>query len=92
MLAPKEVRTFCPRCGKYTTHALSLYKKGKDRAMAWGARKHERRRRGYGGQKYPKQRRTAKTTKKQTLKLTCKECGRQRLRPGLRLRKLEIKR
>jgi large subunit ribosomal protein L44e len=92
MKAPKELRTYCPRCKGHTVHSVSLYKKGRERAMSWGARRHEDRKRGYGGQKYPKQRRTAKVTKKQTLKLKCGKCGYQRMRPGIRLKKLEIER
>jgi len=88
--APKEIRTYCPHCNKHTLHNVSLYKKGKDRSTAWGARRHAERKKGYGGQKYPELKRKAKTTKKQTLKLKCSECGKQRLREGIRLRKLEL--
>ena len=58
--------------------------------MALGARRHAEDKKGYGGQKFPEQVRTAKTTKKQTLKLKCKECGFMVMRKGMRLRKLEI--
>lgn len=92
MKIPKELNTYCPRCKKHTEHSISLYKKGKERAMSWGARKHEEEKRGYGGQKYPELRRTAKTTKKVTLKLKCKECGHTSMREGVRLRKAELKR
>jgi len=60
--------------------------------MALGARRHAEDKKGYGGQKFPELKRTSKTTKKQTLNLKCKECGRERLKPGIRLRKLEIAR
>ena len=90
MKFPKEIRTYCSRCKKHTLHSISLYKRGKERSTALGARRHEEDKKGYGGQKFPEQVRTAKTTKKQTLKLKCKECGRQMMRKGIRLRKLEI--
>ena len=90
MKVPKEIRTYCSRCKKHTLHSISLYKKGKERSTALGARRHAEDRKGYGGQKFPEQVRTAKTTKKQTLKLKCGECGRQVMRVGIRLRKLEI--
>jgi large subunit ribosomal protein L44e len=90
MKAPKEIRTYCPRCKNHTVHSVSLYKKGKERAMAAGARRHEREKHGYGGQKWPELKRTAKTTKKQLLKLTCKTCDYKIYRLGLRLRKLEV--
>ena len=87
---PATIRTYCPRCRKHTEHKVTLYKKGKDRALAIGARRHERELHGYGGQKYPIQRKKAKLTQKQTLKLTCKECGYTIHKKGIRLKKLEI--
>ena len=87
---PATIRTYCPRCRKHTEHKVTLYKKGKDRALAIGARRHERELHGYGGQKYPIQRKKAKLTQKQTLKLICKECGYTIHKKGIRLKKLEI--
>lgn len=86
----KEIRTYCPRCKTHTIHTVSLYKKGKDSPLKAGNRRYERKKKGYGGQPKPIQRKTAKTTKKQTLRLKCKECGYTILRKGLRLKKLEI--
>jgi len=90
MKFPKEIRTNCPWCGKHTIHSVALYKRGKERAGSWGARRQAGRKRGYGGQKFPELIRTAKTTKKATLKLHCKECNREMMRDGIRLRKAEI--
>ncbi len=90
MKAPKEINTYCPKCRKHQPHRVSLYKKGKERALAEGARRHEREKKGYGGQKYPLQRKFSKTTKKQTLKLTCKACGYTSHKNGIRLKKLTI--
>lgn len=90
MKFPKEMSTFCPHCGKHTPHTVSLYKRGKERAMSWGARRQAGRKKGYGGQKFPELVRTAKTTKKATLRLKCKECNKEVMRKGLRLRKAEI--
>lgn len=87
---PKEIRTNCPWCGKHTIHSVALYKRGKERAGSWGARRQAGRKRGYGGQKFPELIRTAKTTKKATLRLKCKECNREIMRDGIRLRKAEI--
>jgi len=86
----KEMRTYCPHDNKHTVHTVSIYKAGKQRATAVGARRHEEDIHGYGGQKFPKLVRTAKTTKKQVLRLKCKECGKMVTRLGIRLRKLEI--
>jgi len=90
MNVPKETNTYCPRCRTHTSHAVSLYKEGKRRALAQGERHHNRERKGYGGQKYPMLKRKAKTTKKQTLKLRCRQCGYARHKKGIRLRKMVI--
>ena len=86
----KEINTHCPKCKRHTIHSVSLYKKGKERSLAGGVRRHEREKHGYGGQKWPELKKTAKTTKKQLLKLKCKDCGYVVSRLGIRLRKLEI--
>lgn len=90
MKAPKEITTYCPRCKAHQTHTVSLYKAGKRRALAVGARRHEREKKGYGGQKYPLQKKFAKTTKKLSLRLKCKVCGYVRQKDGIRLRKLVV--
>lgn len=86
----KELNTHCPKCNHHTIHSVSLYKKGKERSLAAGVRRHEREKHGYGGQKYPELKRTAKTTKKQVIKLKCKDCGYIISRFIGRLSKLEI--
>ena len=90
MKTPKEVNTYCPKCKTKQTHAVSIYKAGKRRAMALGERQHERKKKGYGGQKYALQKKFAKTTKKQTLRLKCKTCGYMRHKKGMRIRKLDL--
>jgi large subunit ribosomal protein L44e len=86
----KEMNTNCPKCRHHTVHSVSLYKKGKERALAAGVRRHEREKHGYGGQKWPELKRTVKTTKKQVIKLKCKDCGYIISRLNKRLSKLEI--
>ncbi|UCD97342.1 MAG: 50S ribosomal protein L44e [Candidatus Bathyarchaeota archaeon] len=90
MNVPKKIKTYCPKCHAHTGHAVSLYKVGKRRTLAVGARRHEREKRGYGGQGWPLQKKFAKTTKKQVLKLKCNNCGFILQRKGIRLRKLTI--
>ncbi|HXW36695.1 MAG TPA: 50S ribosomal protein L44e [Nitrososphaerales archaeon] len=90
MKFPKEMNTYCAHCKKHTTHSVALYKRGKERANSWGARRQAGRKRGYGGQKFPELIRTAKTTKKATLRLKCKDCSKESMRDGIRLRKAEI--
>ena len=41
-------------------------------------------------QKFPELKRTAKTTKKITLKYSCRNCKRQTMKEGMRMHKLEI--
>ncbi|MEM1944994.1 MAG: 50S ribosomal protein L44e [Nitrososphaerota archaeon] len=90
MKVPAKVQTYCPKCNSHTEHTVSLYRKGKERKMALGARRHERELHGYGGQKYPIQRKKSKTTDKKTLVLKCGSCGRMVMREGVRLKKLEL--
>jgi|SRR2546421_9102010 large subunit ribosomal protein L44e len=90
MKMQKELRKFCPKCKTHTSQAVGLYKKGKERKMAEGTRRHAEDKRGYGGQKFPELKRTAKTTKKMTLRYTCKTCQRKTMKQGMRIRKLEI--
>ena len=53
MKMKKELNKFCPKCKKFTVQAVAIYKKGKDRKMAEGARRHAEDKKGYGGQKFP---------------------------------------
>ena len=71
---PKKKKAFCRRCKCHKEHAISQYKKGKDSLHVQGKRRYDRKQKGYGGQTKPILRRKAKTTKKVTLKLKCKEC------------------
>ena len=90
MKIPSQIKTYCPRCRKHTEHKVTLYKKGRESKLRWGARKHEWEKKGYGGQKWPEQKRKAKTTKKAVLKLECSECGYKTHKEGIRIRKVEI--
>jgi len=90
MKMQKEFHKFCPKCKTHTSQSVAIYKKGKDRKTALGARRHAEDKKGYGGQKFPELKRTAKTTKKITLKYTCKTCQRKTMKEGMRMRKLEI--
>ncbi|MDI9619903.1 MAG: 50S ribosomal protein L44e [Candidatus Nezhaarchaeota archaeon] len=90
MKHPKVVNTYCPKCKSHTQHTVALYKAGKRRGLAEGERRYARKKRGYGSKRKPEQKRTAKVTKKQVLKLTCKKCGYTMHRRGVRLKKLEL--
>src|SRR6266705_1056474 len=87
---PKEVNTYCPKCGHHTAHSVTVYKAGKARTMAWGSRRQERRKHGYGGQKFPELKRTAKTRREPRHDhrvLVSVRQRRQSLGPGLTLRR-----
>ena len=86
----KETNRHCPKCNKHTVNAISINKAGKQRGSSLGARTHEKDRKGYGGQKFPELKRTAKTTKKITLRYKCKESSKVVMGRGFRIRKLEI--
>jgi large subunit ribosomal protein L44e len=90
MKMQKELRKFCPKCKTHTVQSVSIYKKGRDRKTAEGTRRHAEDKKGYGGQKFPELKRTAKTTKKITLRYSCRTCKRQIMKEGIRMHKLEI--
>ncbi|HDI31643.1 MAG TPA: 50S ribosomal protein L44e [Thermofilum sp.] len=90
MRVPNKIRTYCPKCRSYTEHSVTLYKPGKRRTLAAGQRRYLAKQKGYGSKRKPEQKKTAKTTKKQVLKLKCSVCGYIIHKKGIRLRKLEI--
>ena len=57
----KELKKFCPKCKKHTVQSVAIYKKGKDRKTAIGARRHAEDKKGYGGQKFPELKRKLPT-------------------------------
>jgi len=90
MKVPYKIQAYCPGCNEPTEHTVSIYKKGRERVLSLGARRHERELHGYGGQKYPIQKKKSKTTDKKTLMLRCGKCNRTVSRETGRLKKLEI--
>ncbi|MCD6509233.1 MAG: 50S ribosomal protein L44e [Thermoprotei archaeon] len=90
MKAPREIRTYCPRCKAHTVHKVSIYRAGRRRSLSAGQRRYEAKQKGYGSKRKPEQKRFAKTTKKIVLCLTCSQCSYTRLKEGIRLRKIEL--
>lgn len=73
------------------TLALSLqYKAGKASNFAQGRRRYDRKQQGYGGQTKPVFKKKAKTTKKITLRLECKDCKYKMQLPMKRCKHFEI--
>jgi large subunit ribosomal protein L44e len=50
---PKSRKTYCQGCGQHKPHKVSQYKKSKERKMAQGRRRYDRKQQGYGGQTKP---------------------------------------
>lgn len=73
---PKERMTFCKgkKCRKHTNHKVTQYKAGKASLFAQGKRRYDQKQAGFGGQTKPIFHKKAKTTKKISLRLECKEC------------------
>jgi len=92
MKYPKEVRTYCPKCRKHTTHKAKLASKGRPRSMAFGNRKHKRKLKGYGG-KRKGEKTVKKQGKKQKIVLECSLCKKkhERVIGGRTIKRLEIK-
>ncbi|MHA1130521.1 MAG: 50S ribosomal protein L44e [Candidatus Helarchaeota archaeon] len=90
MKMKKELRKFCPRCKTYTAHLVSQYKKGRDRKMAQGTRRYERKKKGYGSQPKPIQKRFSKVTKKIMFRLRCKVCNYTLQTKGIRIKRVDL--
>ena len=73
---PKERNTYCKgkKCRKHTAHKVTQYKAGKASLFAQGKRRYDQKQAGFGGQTKPIFHKKAKTTKKISLRLECKEC------------------
>jgi len=87
-----ELNKYCPRCHKYTEHAVSLAKAGKRRSQSEGERRMKRKTKGYGSFPKPIQHRFAKTTKKTVLRFKCKECSHIIMSKSIRMKKVEVER
>ncbi|RHY28125.1 hypothetical protein DYB32_006234 [Aphanomyces invadans] len=89
---PKERRTFCKgkKCRKHTVHKVTQYKAGKASKYAQGARRYNEKQQGFGGQTKPVFHKKAKTTKKITLRMECKECKAKKQLPIKRTKHFEL--
>ncbi|KAE8999445.1 hypothetical protein PR002_g18449 [Phytophthora rubi] len=89
---PKERRTFCKgkKCQKHTVHKITQYKAGKASKYAQGARRYNDKQKGFGGQTKPVFHKKAKTTKKVTLRMECKECKTKKQLPMKRTKHFEL--
>ena len=90
MKYPKTTRKYCPSCRTHQVHNVSLYKKGKERALNHGRRRLEKKKRGYGS--FPKEifKKNAKTNKRSTPVLECTECGKKQYSRSYRVKRLEL--
>jgi large subunit ribosomal protein L44e len=90
MKMPSEKRVNCPKCKKHTTHEVLRAKKHKASELKAGQRQFRRVMAGYGGFPRPQLKGAGKPTKKVSVILKCKDCGKARNIKGFRVRTLEI--
>lgn len=90
MRLPKQIRAYCPFCGKHTVQKVHRQSKGSARSLSWGQRQFSRVVSGYGGQPRSEQKSLAKVTKKAVLVLECTECKKKHARRGFRTKKVKI--
>lgn len=90
MKMPKEKRIYCPRCNKHTAHKVSIYKKGKQRAMCESNRRVDRKKAGYGSSPKEIQHKKVKVNKKIRPMYKCKECDYTVVGNAQRLKKFEL--
>ena len=90
MKFPKTINRYCPYCRAHTKHSVSLYKKGKERAMNHVRRRLERKKKGYGS--FPKEifHKNAKMNKRSQPILECSECGKKQYSKSYRVKKFEL--
>jgi len=69
---------------------VTQYKAGKASNFAQGKRRYDRKQKGYGGQSKPIFHKKAKTTKKVTLRLECKDCKQKTQMPIKRCKVFEL--
>jgi large subunit ribosomal protein L44e len=87
---PRTTRRYCPKCRSHTTHNVSLYKKGKERALNQGRRRLERKKVGYGSFPKPIFHKNAKINKRSVPLLECSECGKKQYAKSYRVKRLEL--
>jgi large subunit ribosomal protein L44e len=90
MKIPKTIKSICPRCKKHQEFKVSIYKKGRDRKLAEGTRRYNRKKRGYGSQPKPIFRKNAKVNKKTVPMYKCTVCGYTKEGRPQRIKKFEI--
>jgi large subunit ribosomal protein L44e len=89
MKMPRERKTYCPSCRKHTLQEVHRVKKRKASELKAGQRQFRRVLKGYGG--FPRALPSgSKPTKKVSLILRCKECGKAHSLKGFRVKVLKI--
>ncbi len=69
----KEINAYCPKCNKHTPHSVKLYSSKPASGLGMGARRRERKLKGYVG-KVKGKATQIKVAKRQKVLLECKEC------------------
>lgn len=92
MEIPKQIRTYCKYCKKYTIHTVKFPSKKAERTLAVGYRRHERKIKGYVGKVKGKVK-VRKQGKRQVVVLECTVCHKKTQKPMITSRtkkKLEL--
>jgi large subunit ribosomal protein L44e len=89
---PKQIRSYCKYCKKYTLHNVKIYTKKPERSLAIGNIRHERKIKGYVG-KVKGRVAVKKQGKRQVVILECTVCHKktQRVVTSRTKKKIEIK-
>ncbi|MGC8669901.1 MAG: 50S ribosomal protein L44e [Candidatus Micrarchaeia archaeon] len=92
MEMPREIVTYCPKCGKHTPHIVKRPSSSPQRALGKATRRHNRAIKGYVGSVEPKVH-SKKTGKHQVVILECKVChyNVERVMGSRTKKKIEIK-
>jgi len=87
---PKQMRVYCPACGRHTVHQVERVKKGRASSLNWIVRQ-KKRHSGIGNSgKFSKVPGGDKPTKKVFLRYKCMECKKSHQREGFRVAKFEL--
>jgi len=92
MIRPSNIMTYCPSCGKHTSHVVEKVKKKKASELKQGQRRFRRVTAGYRGYPRPKPEGREKPTKRVYLRYRCQECGKAHQKKCIRAKKFEFKR
>lgn len=90
MKMPRNVKRYCPSCGKHTIHAVERVKKKKASELKQGQRRFRRVMAGYRGFPRPKPEGREKPTRRLALRYRCKDCSKAHQPATIRAKRFEL--